>query len=183
LHSWRRSQKGPHRGCSSFSSIETNLKAYLLKARRVTFVGLGNTLRRDDSIGIAVVRALRALNLSHIQLIEDEAVPEDRIPEIESFKPTHVLIIDAALLGLPPGTMVFRAALETTRTPVSTHALPLRLFAEYLEQNLSAKVALLLIEPQDVSFGEGMTPTMQRASSELLAIISSILQAREGTHS
>jgi hydrogenase 3 maturation protease len=150
-----------------------------LNAGRVTVVGLGNTLRRDDGVGIAVVRELRALNLSCVQLIEDEAVPEDRIPEIELFKPTHVLIIDAALLGLSPGSIVFRVSLETSRTPVSTHALPLRLFAEYLEQNLSSKVALLLIEPLDINFGEGVTGVMQKASSELAAILISILRAKE----
>jgi len=149
-----------------------------LNAGRVTIVGFGNTLRRDDGVGIVVVRALRAVNLSCVQLIEDEAVPEDRIPEIELFKPTHVLIIDAALLGLSPGSTVFRVSLESSRTPVSTHALPLRLF-EYLEQNLSSKVALLLIEPLDITFGEGMTPMMQKVSSELLAIVVSILQAKE----
>ena len=149
-----------------------------MNAGRVTIVGFGNTLRRDDGVGIVVVRALRAVNLSCVQLIEDEAVPEDRIPEIELFKPTHVLIIDAALLGLSPGSTVFRVSLESSRTPVSTHALPLRLF-EYLEQNLSSKVALLLIEPLDITFGEGMTPMMQKVSSELLAIVVSILQAKE----
>lgn len=154
-----------------------------MNAGRVTIVGLGNTLRRDDGVGIVVARALRELSLSRVQLIEDEAVPEDRIPEIELFKPTHVLIIDAALLGLSPGSTVFRVSLETSRTPVSTHALPLRLFAEYLEQNLSSKVALLLIEPLDVTFGEGMTSMMQKASSELTAILISILQARESPHS
>jgi len=123
------------------------------------------------------------MHLSDVQLIEDEAVPEDQIPEIEAFKPTHMLIIDAALLGLPPGGIVLKESLETNRTPVSTYALPLRLFAEYLEQNLAIKTALLLIEPSDVTFGEGMTAALQKVSSEIVDLLISILRTREQKYS
>ncbi len=167
---------------SGFDSVEKSLRAYLSEAGRVTVVGVGNTLRQDDCVGVAVVRELRKTGLSDIQLLEDEAVPEDRIPEIEAFKPTHVVIIDAALLGMPPGSTVFKTSFETVQQPISTHALPLRLFAEYLKQNVPCRVALLLVEPSDVDFGEGMTPEIQKSSSKLTASLFSILKERKRTH-
>lgn len=137
---------------------------------------MGNTLRQDDCVDVAIVRELRKKGLPDVQLVE--VVPEDRIPEIRVIRPTHVVIIDAVLLGMPSGSAV-KTSFETAQQPISTHMLPLCLFAEYLEQKVPCRVALLLVETSDVGFGEGMTPETQKSSSGLAASLFSILQKKK----
>ena len=77
---------------------------------------------------------------------------------IEKFNPTHVLLIDAATLGLETGEP---SLVETEEVPsfsaISSHILPLRLFCEYVKKATNAKVGLLLIEPKSIEFGEGLS--------------------------
>jgi len=50
----------------------------------------------------------------------------------------------------------------------STHALPLRIFCEYLAETTKAKIILLLIEPKEADFGEGLTPEIKASAQEIV---------------
>ena len=43
----------------------------------------------------------------------------------------------------------------------------MRIFCEYVKQATGAKIALLLIEPKDMEFGEGLTVEVQEAAKRL----------------
>jgi Ni,Fe-hydrogenase maturation factor len=42
--------------------------------------------------------------------------------------------------------------------------LPLRVFCDYVFKLSGARIALLLIEPKNVDFGEGLTPEVEAAA-------------------
>lgn len=89
---------------------------------------------------------------------ECETVPESFIQPIETFKPTHMLIIDAALMNLKAGSSRLIEPAQLAEQPaISTHALPLQIFCEYLARTTGAEIALSVIQPRDASFGEGLT--------------------------
>jgi hydrogenase 3 maturation protease len=95
-------------------------------------------------------------------------VPESFVDEIVAIRPSHVVLIDAALLGLRPGTVHLYEAEEVMNVPtISTHTLPLRVFCEYVRGLTGAKIALLLIEPKNVDFGEGLTPEIEDAAARV----------------
>ncbi|KPV62430.1 MAG: hydrogenase 3 maturation protease [Candidatus Bathyarchaeota archaeon BA1] len=146
---------------------EGRLRDWLLDARRVVVAGVGSSLRRDDFIGVKVVRGLRNKVSSFVYLIECETVPESFIEPIIEFKPTHVLIIDAALLGLKAGAFNLVEPEQLVGPIVSTHFLPLQIFCDYLAKTTGAKIALLAIQPKDTSFGEGLTPELEKAAEYL----------------
>jgi Ni,Fe-hydrogenase maturation factor len=50
-----------------------------------------------------MVRDLRGRVSRRVLLIECETVPESFVQQIVDFQPTHVLLIDAAVLGLKSG--------------------------------------------------------------------------------
>ncbi|MEM3441809.1 MAG: hypothetical protein QXV09_05925, partial [Candidatus Bathyarchaeia archaeon] len=60
---------------------------------------------------------------------------------------------------------------------VTTHVLPLRIFCEYIEKMTGAKLALLLIEPENMGFGEGLTPTVQATAEEITKILLELFSA------
>ena len=131
--------------------------------------GIGNPIRRDDFVGVKIVQDLEGKVSDKVDLLECETVPESFMQEIVDLKPSHVLLVDAAVLGLKPGEtrLVFPA--------VTTHVLPLRIFCEYVAKMTEAKIALLLIEPENTEFGEGLTPEVQAAAEKIVAVLRKLL--------
>jgi len=148
---------------------------WLSNASRVVVAGVGNSLRKDDFVGVEIVRNLQKKVSKYIYLIECETVPESFIEPIINFKPTHVLIIDAALLNLKPGSSTLIEPNKIVGIPVSTHALPLNIFSEYIVKTTGAKVALLAIQPKETDFGEGLTPELRKTEEELTNLLLKIL--------
>ncbi|KAF5050601.1 Hydrogenase maturation protease [anaerobic digester metagenome] len=151
------------------SSLEEELRTWLKGAGKVVVAGIGNGIRRDDFVGVKVVQDLAGKVSESVHLIECETVPESFVDEIIDISPTHVLLIDAALLGLEPGTAHLYGVEEVVNsTSISTHTLPLRVFCEYVFTLTGAKIALLLIEPKDTDFGEGLSPELERAAGTVI---------------
>ncbi len=164
------------RCATSRSEILDELRSWLSNARRVVIAGVGNPLRRDDFVGVHIVRKLRDKVSRSVYLIECETVPESFIEPITEFKPSHILIIDAALLNQKPGSSkLIEPGQMAVVPPISTHALPLQIFCEYLASTLEAKIALLVVQPGDASFGEGLTEEVEKTAEYLTNLLSKIL--------
>jgi len=158
------------------NDIENNLKNWLSNAQRVVVAGIGNPLRKDDFVGVEIVRNLLNKVSQSVYLIECETVPESFMEPITDFKPTHILIIDAALLNLKPGSSkLIEPGQMMRQSAISTHALPLRIFCEYLAKTTGAKITLLLIQPKDAGFGEGLTTELKKTAVKLTNLLSKIL--------
>ncbi|MCX8152969.1 MAG: hydrogenase 3 maturation endopeptidase HyCI [Candidatus Bathyarchaeota archaeon] len=153
-------------------SIRDALHKWFAYADKVVVAGIGNPIRRDDFVGMKIVQDLKGKAPANICLIECETVPESFIQDIVDFKPSHVLIIDAAFLGLQPGAVRLVSPEQVANfAAVTTHVLPLRIFCEYIKKMTTAKIALLLIEPENTEFGEGLTPRVQTTAEEIMKIL------------
>ena len=156
--------------------VEKELKAWLSSAEKVVVAGIGNPIRMDDFVGTKIVQDLQGKVSEKIYLIECETVPENFIQKIIDFNPTHILLIDAAVLGLKPGnTRLIKPERLTTFPAYSTHALPLRIFCEYLAKTTKTKIVLLLMEPKKADFGEGLTPEIEVSAQEIVNALLRIL--------
>jgi len=58
-----------------------------------------------------------------------------------------------------------------TFSAISTHALPLRVFCDFLAKSTRAKIALLLIEPRQTDFGENLTSVVETSAKEIVDIL------------
>jgi hydrogenase 3 maturation protease len=144
------------------------LKKWLAKSSKIVVAGIGNPIRMDDFVGVKIVQDLHGKLPDNVHLIECETVPESFMDEIVQLKPSHVLLIDAAVMELKPGEVrLFDAEKVTSFPAISTHMLPLRVFCEYINQLAGAKIALLLIEPANTAFGEGLTTGVQEAAEKI----------------
>jgi len=154
------------------SSIQRELKNWLGDSERIIVAGVGNPIRNDDFVGVKIVQYLEGKVSEKVYLIECETVPESFLEPIIEFKPTHVLLIDAAFLGLKPGAArLIDPERIAAFSAVTTHMLPLRIFCEYVTKMTGAKIALLLIEPKNNEFGEGLTPEVQAAAEKIANIL------------
>jgi hydrogenase 3 maturation protease len=156
--------------------IEKELKDWLSQAEHVVVAGIGNPIRFDDFVGVKIIQDLQSKASSKVHLIECETVPESFMDEIVELKPSHVLLIDAAVLGVKPGEVRLYDVEKITNLPaISTHTLPLRVFCDYITQLTHAKIALLLIEPKNVEFGEGLTPEVASSAERIVKTLLSVL--------
>jgi len=156
--------------------IEEELEKWLLNAERVVIAGIGNPIRMDDFVGVKIVQNLRGKVSDEVLLIKCETVPESYLQQIIDFNPTHILLIDAAILGLNPGEAKLVKPEELANFPAfTTHMLPLRIFCEYLTKITKAKLSLLLIEPEKTDFGEGLTPKLANFAKKTAEILVRLL--------
>jgi hydrogenase 3 maturation protease len=156
--------------------IAKELKNWLLDAEKVVVAGIGNPIRTDDYVGLKIVENLKGKLPATVLLLEAETVPEGYLLDIEEFQPSHVLLIDAAFLGLTPGeARLVEPEKIADSSAVTTHLLPLRVFCEYVKQATGAKIAVLLIEPKSMEFGEGLTAEVQGAAERLTKVLVCLL--------
>jgi hydrogenase 3 maturation protease len=161
------------------NAVEKDLKNWFVDAKKIVVAGIGNPIRSDDYVGLKIIENLRGKVPETVCLLECETVPENYLSEIENFKPTHVLLVDAAFLELKPGEA---SLVDSERTmdysAISTHALPLKIFCEHLKKATDAKIGLLLIEPKDMDFGEGLSVEVEAEAERLTKLLLELLVQR-----
>jgi hydrogenase 3 maturation protease len=156
--------------------IEKELENWFAGRKKVVIAGIGNPIRTDDYVGLNLVEELKGKLPETVCLLEAETVPESYLLDIEEFNPSHVLLIDAAFLGLNPGeASLLEAEKIVDYSAITTHLLPLRIFCDYIKQATGAKIALLLIEPKSMEFGEGLTAEVHVAAERLTKILLGLL--------
>ncbi len=158
-------------------NLQIDLERWLNKSRKVVIAGIGNPIRNDDFVGVKIVQELKNKVPHEVQLYECETVPESYLEPIIELNPTHVLLIDAAILGLKPGaSRLIKPEQVMNFSPITSHTLPLRIFCEFIKKTTESKIALLLIEPKNTDFGEKITPEVQKAAKEILKLLLKLLK-------
>lgn len=153
-------------------SIRKNLKQWLSNAEKVVVVGIGNPIRSDDFVGVKVIQGLEGKVSKNVFLVECETVPESFVQQILDFDPTHVLLVDAAILGLKAGESRLVDANHLEDSPAfSTHMLPLRIFCGLIKKAGKARIGLVLVEPENADFGEGLTPAVEATARNIVNVL------------
>ena len=158
-------------------NLQAILKKWLNKSKKVVIAGIGNPIRNDDYIGVKIVHELKNKVPLGIQIYECETVPESFLEPIIELNPTHVLLIDAAILGLKPGSIrLINPEQIINFSPITSHTLPLRVFCEFIKKTTESKIALLLIEPKNTDFGEKISPEVQKAAEKITILLPKLLK-------
>jgi hydrogenase maturation protease HycI len=137
---------------------------------RVALVGIGQELRGDDVAGLLVVRAAgRSLPArDDLLIIEAASAPESFTGPLRRFAPDVVLLIDAADLGGPPGTVTWIDPGAVGGIGASTHTLPLHVFASYLETTIGCAVGIIGIQPASLAFDVPVSTAVHAAVSAVV---------------
>jgi len=157
-------------------ALEQRLREYFGEdERRVVLVGIGNPMRGDDGVGVKIIELLEARSLEGVMLLNTETVPEAFTGKVESYEPTHVLLLDAANFGGWPGETKLIDSEHIGGQAISTHSLPLNIFISYIEKSLGITVLLLGVQPKTVMFSEEMTPELVEASKRIAETLHRLL--------
>lgn len=143
---------------------------------RLAVLGVGSVLRADDAAGMEVVRRMGALDRAlppEVRFFAGETAPENFSGSIKRFAPSHLLIVDAADVGLYPGEFQDIDPADVGGPSFLSHMLPLKIMADYLAAETGAQVTLLGIQYRTLTFDGPM-------SREVEAAVQTVCQALEG---
>jgi hydrogenase 3 maturation protease len=155
--------------------LEARLRRKLAGARRVAVVGIGDQLLPRDRLGMLAAGAIADLHLPGVRVFLAGTVPESMTGPIRRFRPEHVLFLDAAEMGAPPGTVAIVEPEGIHATLFSTHVLPLSLVMEFLEKDAHTRVTLIGMEPDTSPQGDEPTPRETKGIDHLLSAVKRVL--------
>lgn len=145
--------------CRSETSMSRELDDFL--AGRVCVLGIGNRDRCDDGVGSLI--AERLAGRISAPTFDAGAVPENYLEKVARLRPDTILIVDAADFGGAPGEIRVLDTNTVAPAALSTHALSLRMAAQFLKARTGARLALLAIQPADIGPGAHLSDAVSRA--------------------
>lgn len=164
---------------------------------KIAVIGLGNTLRRDDGIGIAILESLLASHktspvrkkfsngASGIDYLNFGIASFDLLHRIRNYD--TVLLIDGINASLPCGALkIFeleKIEYDLKDTVTSSHELGLKDMLElYKKLDIKTKVYVAGIQVEDVSFGEGLTEALKARCDDIAKQVSDFVERLIACH-
>ena len=148
--------------------MDTQLRSQLTHfiEGRVCVLGIGNRHHHDDAVGPYLAEALETR--PEYDVIDAGIIPEDYIETTVKKHPDTILMVDATDFGGEPGEVRLLYPDHVKHSGVSTHAGSLRILAEFLKIRTHARIALLAVQPADVSDGKGLSAPVANTLDDLL---------------
>lgn len=149
---------------------------------KIAVIGLGNTLRRDDGIGIVILESL--LNFyknDKIDYLNFGIASFDLIHRLENYK--KVLLIDAIDAGLLPGELkIFgleKINFNLKDKITSSHELNLKNIFELCKKfKIKTKIYVAGIQIKDVSWQEGLSKELEEKKEENIKEINKFINEK-----
>lgn len=159
-------------------SFKSQLSSFLTDCEKLIVLGVGNELKSDDGVGPFIIKKLKEENIENkkkLLFINAETVPENFTGKIRKEKPTHLIIVDACLMGGEPGDMQIVNKYEFANIGISTHSMSLSFFVRYLEKDTEFGIIFVGIEPETMDWGESPTPKVEKAANEFIETLKEII--------
>ena len=139
--------------------------------KRSAVIGVGNTLRRDDGIGIIVLESLLKLyKREDIDYFDFDSASFDLLHRIKNYD--SVLLIDGINAGFSLGELKVSELKDIDYkldgSFTSTHELNLKNIFELSKKlEIKTKIYLAGIQVADTSFGEGLSEVLEQKKEEI----------------
>lgn len=143
-------------------SFELQLNEFLKGYEKLLILGVGNELKRDDGVGPFIVDNLDEKD--NVICINVKTVPENFTGKIRKEQPSHVIIVDACLMGGEAGDIKIVDKDDFVNIGISTHSMSLSYFVKYLERDNDFKIIFVGIEPETMEFGEELSEKIEKTA-------------------
>jgi hydrogenase maturation protease len=151
------------------------------QTQRKVVLGLGNLLNRDEGLGVHALKVLDAQLGDHpeVEILDGGVLGLNLLLVVEDC--SHLLILDAVNVGKAPGTVVelrkeeipLYAGIKLSEHQITfQEVLGLANIRGYLPEHLH----LIGIQPEDLSIGVELSPTIERALPEVVSRAVTLLQ-------
>ena len=133
-------------------------------------LGLGNVLHSDDGAGPALADLISAEKSQSITAFNCGTAPENFTGVVRKLHPRLLIIADASLMNMQPGTLRKIPADKIADTAVGTHMLPLSHLIEYLREDAD-EIIMIGIQPENLNDGDELSPEVLCAVEQLKTLI------------
>lgn len=135
--------------------------------KKILFVGVGNRLKSDDAIGIIICEKINFTTCVDTLIVE--AAIEKFVGKINSLAPDLLVLVDCTDFDREPGYFKMIHISEIPDNTFHTHTVSLRRISEFFEM----ETFLLGIQPQNVKFGEEISPSVWQAAQKIINYLNS----------
>jgi hydrogenase maturation protease len=154
------------------------------ETQRMIVLGIGNTLNRDEGVGVHALAPL-AEQLgpdTRFELLDGGTLGLNLLPLVEEC--SHLLLLDAANAGKQPGTIIELGRDEIplySGVKLSEHQVSFQevLGLASMRGKLPARLHLIGVQPEDISMGLELSPVVQASIPLLVERALAILQQWE----
>jgi len=142
---------------------------------RIVVLGIGNTLLTDEGLGPQAVERLRHQASTHLELLDGGTLSYSLVPVVE--EADALIVIDAARLGLPPGTVRRFTGVRLDRLLrsrlVTAHEVGLKELFDMarLSGHLPRLRALIAVEPDVIDWGMALSPKVDAAMERVILLV------------
>ncbi len=141
-------------------------------------LGIGNILKGDDGIGIYIAEKLNKYfkeakfteAKSEVIVIDCGTTPENYTSVIRKHNPDTLILVDAADMGLSPGSYRIIPPERIEVMHFSTHIMPLSVFISYVSE-FCGEVVLIGIQPDKMEVGTVLSSKVQRSGDVVAKFI------------
>jgi hydrogenase 3 maturation protease len=161
--------------------FEALLRESLDGAKRVAVLGAGSELRGDDRAGLLVAQRLRNRckrngACPQIELFYGATAPENLTGEIKNYRPSHLILVDAADVGKEPGAIQVISPEAIVEASFSTHRIPLKILVDYLRESIDCKVLVIGIQPKTLEYDAPVSPEVKSSVRQVVTAIEAIVR-------
>lgn len=138
-------------------------------------IGVGNPLRKDDGVGIQVIRKLmkKRRRAGHHFIIHPPTRTAESIMSMLNYEKDQALVFDAVQCNSAPGSIIFTTLSDSRYGFFTTHNIPLKTIPTV--SNHLDSVFVLGIQPSDVEFGEGLSSPVQESMDRVVEQLSKLM--------
>ncbi len=161
-------------------NLKSTIQKRIKNPSRIAVLGIGSPLRGDDAAGMLCVDFLKdllAVKISEgsVLVIGGDTAPENFTGVIRKFRPTHIILVDAAdLPDKPAGAVAILDGDDTTSASFSTHRMPLSILMRYLEAELDCKTTLIGISAKQTKFNSPPSPEVSNAAKKVAHVVTEL---------
>ncbi|ACX73407.1 hydrogenase maturation protease HycI [Methanocaldococcus vulcanius M7] len=180
---------------NKIDDIEQELLEHLKNCKKLVIMGLGNELKGDDFVGIYIIKKLvnhyntnkeknkkneekdsefEVFKLRNLCIINAGTVPDFFTDIIKEENPSHLLIVDCAIMEKNPGDVEIIEEYRIKNFNLSTHTLPINVIIKYIKKFIDVKVIILGIQPKIVDFCP-MSSEVEETGKNLTEILIKII--------
>lgn len=128
---------------------------------------IGSVLRGDDAAGPLLAKKIEDSDLDSWTVVKGDLTPEDEIGYIRLVHPKNLLVVDAADMKLPVGS-IRRVSKEDVAEQffITTHSMPITFLLSELE-SVCDNLIFVGIQPAHTDFYGAMSEEVRRAVEDI----------------
>ncbi|EHP84476.1 hydrogenase maturation peptidase HycI [Methanotorris formicicus] len=165
---------------------ELGLREFLKDCEKLVIIGIGNEMKGDDGVGIYIVKEIakrfgkygndEVIKINeYIILLNCGTVPENFTDVLKRENPSHIIMIDAALMNEKIGEIKVINPEDIVNVGFSTHALPLSIIIKYIKKSINTKIIVIGIEPKIIDFDKPLSNEIKHRADNFIEYLVKII--------